>query len=175
MTSLTVLDPSDLSAVTFRSAMRWLAGGVVVITVGEPGNRSGLTASSTSSLSLDPPTLVASINRNASAWPLIQRHRYFGVNVLSNRHVAIADAFAGRGGIGGEDRYRGSQWTTLVTGAPILANAPVAFDCVLDESIDRQSHSIVIGSVRAITRSDDGDWQPLVYWQGHYGSVRASA
>jgi flavin reductase (DIM6/NTAB) family NADH-FMN oxidoreductase RutF len=42
----------------FRSAMRHLASGVSVITTGQGEHRSGLTATSVSSLSMEPPSLV---------------------------------------------------------------------------------------------------------------------
>lgn len=152
----------------FKQAMRALAGGVVVVTAGIERERSGLTATSVSSFSLDPATLIASVNRTSSTWPLIQRHGCFGVNILSERHVGLADAFAGRGGVKGEQRYAGAEWVTLVTGAPILADALAAFDCTLEESIDRNSHSIVIGKVEAVSIGEGGH-APLLYWRGNYG------
>jgi flavin reductase (DIM6/NTAB) family NADH-FMN oxidoreductase RutF len=159
------VSPSD----AFRIAMRSLAGAVSVITAGVAGERSGLTATSLSSLSIDPPTLLTCVNRNASMWPLIQRHRHFGVNILAPQHQPIADRFAGKGGIKGEQRYQGANWLELGTGAPILADAVAAFDCELEETIDRHSHSIIIGRVRAVhTGGTDG---ALVYWQGAYSGI----
>ncbi|MCW5695098.1 MAG: flavin reductase family protein [Bauldia sp.] len=155
----------------FRGAMRSLAGAVSVITAGFGDERSGLTATSVSSLSIDPPTLIACINRNASTWPLIQRHRHFGVNVLAPHHEVVADRFAGRHGVKGAARYAGADWLELVTGAPILADAVVAIDCELEEAIDRHSHSIVIGRVRAIHAGLGDADAALIYWRGAYGAV----
>ena len=76
-----------VSADDFRGAMRHLTGGVSVITAGRGRDVSGMTVTSVSSLSVDPPSLIVSINRTASSWPLIQRHGAFGVNILTADQV----------------------------------------------------------------------------------------
>ncbi|TDR85270.1 flavin reductase family protein [Enterovirga rhinocerotis] len=150
----------------FRQAMRQLAGGISVITVGEADDRTGLTATSVSSLSVDPPTLIVCVNLSSSSWPLIERYGRFGVNLLGEGHRAIADRFAGRGGETGARRYDGAFWETFVTGAPILKGALAALDCEVDEVIVRHSHAIVIGGVAAARIGEAS--APLVYWQGRY-------
>jgi flavin reductase (DIM6/NTAB) family NADH-FMN oxidoreductase RutF len=89
----------DVSAADFRGAMRHLAGGVSVITAGRGKDITGMTVTSVSSLSVEPPTLIVSINREASSWPLIKRHGSFGVNMLAADQIVIAEGFAGRGGL----------------------------------------------------------------------------
>jgi flavin reductase (DIM6/NTAB) family NADH-FMN oxidoreductase RutF len=54
----------------------------------------------------------------------------------------------------------------MVTGAPLLCDALAAFDCELEEVIERHSHAIVIGRVVAARRCGIGD--TLVYWRGDY-------
>jgi flavin reductase (DIM6/NTAB) family NADH-FMN oxidoreductase RutF len=151
----------------FRAAMRHLAGAVSVITVGQGDDRSGLTATSVLSLALTPPTVLVCVNREASSWPLLARYGHFGINVLAASQQAIADRFAGRGGSTGTERYRNADWVRLETGAPILADALVAIDCELEELIDRHSHSIVLGRVKAVRVSETSD--ALLYWRGGYG------
>ena len=62
--------PPDVSADQFRSAMRHLTGGVSVITAGRGGDITGMTVTSVSSLSIEPASLIVSINRDASSWPV---------------------------------------------------------------------------------------------------------
>src|SRR5271166_6704302 len=90
---------------TFKEAMRHLVGGVSVITAGSGEARTGLTVTSAISLSLDPPTMLICVNRNASAWPVIRRERHYCVNILDAGHQRIADQFAGRDGVKGTARY----------------------------------------------------------------------
>ena len=96
-----------LEAATFKDAMRRLVGGVCVITAGAGEERTGLTATSAVSLSVEPPTMIVCVNREASAWPVIHREGHFCVNVLGARHRAVADRFAGRGGVKGRRSLRG--------------------------------------------------------------------
>lgn len=153
----------------FKDSMRHLAGAVSVITVGVGEDRTGFTATSVSSLSIDPPSILVSVNRSSSSWPVLQRYGSFAVNVLAHDQKDIADRFAGRGGIKGAERYHGADWIELVTGTSALSDALTVLDCELDEAIDRHSHSILIGRVRAITVR--GEAQPLVYWHGAYHHI----
>ena len=118
----------------FKQAMRRLAGGVAVITVGAGADRTGFTATSVTSLSADPPRLIVSLNRATSSWPVLNDYKSFGVNLLSSGQEPIADRFAGRGGEKGAARFFGSKWKTLVTGTPLLADALAAIDCTVEES-----------------------------------------
>ncbi|SEB89455.1 NADH-FMN oxidoreductase RutF, flavin reductase (DIM6/NTAB) family [Rhizobiales bacterium GAS188] len=150
----------------FRSAMRGLAGAVSIITVGTDEDRTGLTATSVSSLSVEPPSLIVSVNRNSSSWSALKRDGSFAVNILQARHAAIAERFSGRGGLKGAARYDGASWITLATGAPILEDALAAFDCEVEEMIERHSHAIVIGKVVAVRLAEEAE--PLIYWRGGY-------
>lgn len=153
---------------SLKDAMRFVAGGVSVITAGVGDERTGLTVTSAISLSVDPPTMVVCVNRSASAMPIIELRRHFCVNVLAAHHSPVADRFAGRGGVKGAERYEGAQWRALTTGALALEGALASVDCEVEELIERHSHVIVIGSVRAIaTRAG----QPLVYSQGRYQNL----
>ena len=68
----------------FRLVMRRLAGGVCVITAGRGDDITGMTVTSLTSLSASPPRLLVSINRQASSFEPIARHRLFGVNILGS-------------------------------------------------------------------------------------------
>ena len=62
--------------------MRAVPGAVALIASKAEGQRSGLAATAWNSLCADPPMLLACVNRNASAYPLIARSRAFSVNLL---------------------------------------------------------------------------------------------
>jgi flavin reductase (DIM6/NTAB) family NADH-FMN oxidoreductase RutF len=159
----------DVSAADFRDAMRHLTGGVSVITAGRGGDITGMTVTSVSSLSVEPPTLIVSINREASSWPLIKRHGFFGVNILTADQVAIAERFTGKGGLKGAERFVGVESTTLVSGVPLLVGALAAIDCEVEDVIERHSHAVVIGRVLDIRTS--GRSAALAYWHGQYVAI----
>ena len=63
----TVTIDREVASGDFRSAMRHLAGGVSVITVGRGKDITGMMVTSVSSLSVEPPALIVSINRESSS------------------------------------------------------------------------------------------------------------
>lgn len=156
---------------SLKDAMRLGAGGVAIVTAGEGEERTGLTVTSAVSLSVDPPTIIVCVNRNASALPTIERRRHFCVNVLAVEHEYLADRFAGRGGLSGAARYAHAEWRSLATGALALQDALAAIDCEVEELIERHSHVIVIGAVRAVATRPG---EPLVYNRGQYRKLAQS-
>jgi flavin reductase (DIM6/NTAB) family NADH-FMN oxidoreductase RutF len=159
----------EVSSGEFRSAMRHLAGGVSVITVGCGRDIAGMTVTSVSSLSVDPPTLIVSINRQSSSWPLLKRHGFFGVNILTADQLDIAERFTGKDGLKGADRFAGAEWTTHVSGVPLLTGALAAIDCEAEDIVERHSHAIVIGRVLDMQLSSHTS--ALAYWQGQYVAI----
>ncbi|MGV3550633.1 flavin reductase family protein [Rhizobium sp.] len=151
-----------------KRALRTLGGGVSVITAGRGDERTGATVTSATGLSMDPPTMIVNINKSSSSWPVIQRHGHFCVNILAVGQEEIANRFAGIGGVKGTARYEGAEWTTLVSGAPVLANALSAIDCEVEEIIERHSHAIILGRALAVI---SGEGESLIYHNGGYGRV----
>ena len=164
-----LMTETPVSPADFRGAMRHLTGGVSVITAGRGRDVTGMTVTSVTSLSVEPPTLLVSINRDASSFPLIRRHGAFGVNILNADQLEIAERFSGKGGLKGADRFAGSQWVTSVSGVPLLVGALSAFDCEVEEIVERHSHGIVIGRIRDIRSSRRS--AALAYWHGQYLAV----
>ena len=159
----------DASSSAFRNAMRHLTGGVSVVTTGRGAEVTGMTVTSVTSLSVDPPTLIVSISRDASSFPLLKRRGVFGVNILTADQIEIAERFAGKGGIKGVDRFAGADWFTAVTGVPLLVGALSALDCEVEEIIERHSHGIVVG--RALNITNSSREAALAYWHGRYVAI----
>ena len=118
---------------------------------------------------MDPPKLVVSINRDASSWPLLKRHGFFGVNLLTADQLDVAERFAGKDGLKGADRFAGARWTTRVSGVPLLVGALSAIDCEAEDIIERHSHALVIGRVLDVQTS--ARTAALAYWQGRYVAI----
>ena len=159
----------EVTASDFRNAMRQLTGGVSIITAGKGRDISGMTVTSVSSLAVDPPSLIVSLNRESSSWPLVKRYGVFGVNILTSDQIDIADRFTGKGGLKGADRFGGARWTTRASGVPLLADALAAIDCGVEDVIERHSHAIVIGRVLDVAVSTRT--AALAYWQGRYVAI----
>jgi flavin reductase (DIM6/NTAB) family NADH-FMN oxidoreductase RutF len=158
-----------VSSDDFRGAMRHLTGGVSVITAGRGSDISGMTVTSVSSLSVEPPSLIVSVNRTASSWPFLTRYGHFGVNILTADQIDIAERFTGKGGLNGAARFAGAEWTTRASGVPLLVGALAAIDCEVEDIVERHSHAIVIGRVRDLQLS--ARTAALAYWQGRYVAI----
>ncbi|MBB4189089.1 flavin reductase (DIM6/NTAB) family NADH-FMN oxidoreductase RutF [Sinorhizobium terangae] len=148
-----------------KCALRRMSGGVSIITAGEGEERTGATVTSATALSIEPPCMLVSLNRSSSTWPAVARAGHFCVNILGHTHEMLANQFAGRGGLRGAERYRGAEWTQLISGAPVLHDAAAAIDCEVEEAIERHSHVIVLGRVVGICIGNGGS---LVYRDGRY-------
>jgi len=159
----------DVSSDDFRGAMRHLVGGVNVITAGRGKEITGMTVTSVSSLSVDPPTVIVSINRDSSSWPLIKRLGFFGANILTADQLDVAERLTGKSGLKGADRFSGAQWFTRASGVPLLAGALAAIDCEVEDVVERHSHAIVVGRVLDIQTSTRT--AALAYWQGQYVAI----
>ena len=166
-----VVRNADAVGGQFRSVMRRLAGGVSIITAGRDGDITGMTVTSLTSLSADPPRLLVNIHRRASSFSLIQRDGRFAVNILGSNQREIADRFS-NGRLKGKQRFENIAWSAGQSGMPLLGQALAAVECEVDEIIERFSHGIVIGRLLSITLSDR--LSSLVYWNGQYVEIKRS-
>ncbi len=158
-----------VSQAEFRGAMRQLTGGVSVITAGRGRDISGMTVTSVSSLAVDPATLIVSVNRGASSWPLLNRYGFFGVNILNSDQIDIAERFSGKNGLKGAERFAGAEWTARASGVPLLSGALAAIDCEVEEIVERHSHAILIGRVLDLQVSTRT--AALAYRHGQYVAI----
>jgi flavin reductase (DIM6/NTAB) family NADH-FMN oxidoreductase RutF len=147
----------------FRRAMRELASGVTIIAAGEGERRNGCTATSVCSLSLDPPTLLACLDRGSATLATLRACGVFAISVLAADQAGLAERFAGRGGVRGASRFAAGNWTRLATGAPLLQGAAAHVDCFVEETIERHTHAIVIGRVAMAVASSA---RALAHWRG---------
>jgi len=156
-----------VDAKDFKNAMRQCAGAVALVTVGaEHGKRTGLTVTSACSLSDNPPSLIVCVNRNASAHARMREEGAFAINFLHEDHALLALTFSGQKGVNGDDRFASGQWTRGATGAPLLADAVAAFDCVLAQEFETTTHSIFVGEVRGVSHAAGA--APLVYLRSRF-------
>lgn len=163
------LETSPLVA-DFKQAMRLVGAQVCIVAAGRDDNLTGMTLTSLVSLSLSPPAVTLAVAKSASIHPVLAETRRFGVSGLTCAHAPLADRFAGRDGSKGAERFSMGDWTALESGAPLLADAAFALDCVVDSMVDWRTHSIVVGRVLAI---DVRGGESLMYREGGYCAAQA--
>jgi flavin reductase (DIM6/NTAB) family NADH-FMN oxidoreductase RutF len=153
----------------FVDAMAALANGVSIVTTNGAGGKFGLTVSAITSVSAEPPILLACLNRKNIAVSAINRNHRFAVNILNVQSQQIAQAFAGRALDGKHYDFEQLGWTEgQALGLPILEFATASFECELESFHDAGTHRIFIGRVISALR---GDAEPMVYSNRSYGRM----
>lgn len=158
-----------LDEAQFREAMSRVAAAVHIVTTGGPAGLGGITATSVASITVEPPMMLFCINKSSPSAVRVIENGVFCVNTLASSHEPLANIFAGRTGHRLDDRFSWAEWTKLVTGAPVLRSAAVAFDCHLAEVKEVTTHFIMIGSVVAVDYSRQGC--NLTYAHRRYGTI----
>ncbi len=146
----------------FRDAMRHVAATVYAVTTRHEGKPFGIVATAVSSLSFDPPSLLACINRNASLHAPLLASGHFAVNVLGQANREVADQFTDPSQT---DRFAKGQWED-VAGMPVLANAQSSFVCRLADVHDFGTHSVIFGELLVAHHRNNA--LPLTYFDRRY-------
>ena len=135
----------------FRQAMRVLASGIAVIATHDAEHRPiGMTATSLTSFSADPPSILFCAARTGMLAGNLQPGQAVGINILAGDQAEIANTFAGLTGLRGAHRFSTGSWIRGSLDVPILLGARCAIECSIDEIIDRHTHRIVLCLVHKI-------------------------
>ncbi|GGO78478.1 flavin reductase [Nonomuraea cavernae] len=132
---------------TFRAVLAQWPSGVVIVTTGAGDGWHGMTASSFSSVSLDPPMVLICLARDTRTHRLVSEHGAFAVSILGRDQAAIGRRFAGRGEAA--DRFAGARWEPGPTGSPVLADSIGWLDCRVEHAYPGGDHTIFVGEVLA--------------------------
>ncbi|MGH1564984.1 flavin reductase [Mumia sp. DW29H23] len=133
---------------TFRDVLAQWPSGVTVVTTVVDGVRHGMTASSFSSVSLDPPLVSICLDRRLYSHGLLAESGIFGISVLAKDQAEVARRFAGMSG-DVADRFDGESWSTAATGVPLLDSALGWLDCRIVHAYPGGDHTIFVGEVLA--------------------------
>ncbi|MFC8917545.1 flavin reductase family protein [Streptomyces sp. NPDC047821] len=156
------VDPAE-----FRRVLGHFASGVTVVAAHDGEGPTGFACQSFASLSLDPPLVAFMVGRTSSTWPRIARAGAFCVNVLGADQADLCRGFAVSGATGA-DKFAGVAYEAApATGSPRLVGVPAWVDCAVHAVHTGGDHLIVVGRVRALGASDDGE--PLLFHRGRFG------
>ncbi len=148
----------------FRAAMSQMASGVTIITMSSNGADHGFTASSFTSLSLDPMLVLVCVVRGQRSHVLLEQAGHYAVNILRSSQRELGQRFAGALLL---DRFTGIEVARAATGAPILADSLAWLDCRVRDVLPGGDHSIFVGEVLAAHAPGGGD--ALVYHNRRWG------
>lgn len=158
-----------VSSDDFRRALGAWASGVNIVTTRHGDERRGITASAFSSVSAEPPIVLVCLNTATGTCKAVEEAGWFAVNMLGEVDQALAEIFAGRTGLQGDDRFAHGQWETGTTGrVPVLATALAALECRVDRIEHIGTHAVAFGRVEAARHAAQ---RPLVYHGGRFQSL----
>ena len=157
----------DIDSRELRNALGRFATGVCLITtVTEEGDALALTANSFSSVSLDPPLVLWSLQNNSDVYAAFSRPRFYAINVLAQEQLEHSNQYAKKG----EHLIDPAHYRPGRHGAPIIHDALVSFECELDATHEGGDHLIIVGRVHDMISRPDGD--PLLFYCGAYRELR---
>jgi flavin reductase (DIM6/NTAB) family NADH-FMN oxidoreductase RutF len=154
------LDPEN-----FRNACALFATGIAVATVlAEDGTPHGLTVSSFTSVSMQPPLILICIDYGCTFLSHFRASTHFGVNVLTESQRDLSIIFAEKP----EGRFEGVDWYASEGGVPLLRDCLATLECRVSSIIEAGDHAIFIGEVIG---AELRGGQPLVYFNRAYRAL----
>ena len=157
-------DPSQ-----FRHTMRLWATGVTIVTARHNDEFRGLTVSSFTSVTLEPPLILVCVQKTSDTGQLILDSEHFAVSMLGEGQEELSNRFAGYTRLAeGETRFDGIELAFAESGSPIIKEAMAWIDCKLHSVLDSTTHHIFMGEVIAASGQHDEDPLPLLYYNREY-------
>jgi len=146
-----------------RDALGQFATGVAVVTVKTAGGETvGLTVNSFTSVSLDPPLVLWSLDRQSDRFDAFMSADHFAVNVLGDECLSLSQRLSRKG-------ERSLADEPFVDGAfdQALINRAIAhFECRIEARHPGGDHVIFVGRVLSFNHTNTG--RPLLYYRGRY-------
>lgn len=162
--SAPAIDPKQ-----FRQALGAFTTGVTIVTThGPDGQDYGLTANSFNSVSVDPPMVLWSLNKNASSKPAFTEAGHFAVHVLATDQEPVSNRFAKSG----TEKFAGLEVERGPGNVPLLDGCSARFQCRTCYQYEGGDHIIFVGEVLAFDRFDKA---PLVFHSGGYRRLQQDA
>ena len=142
----------------FLEILRTLSQTVFILSANNDQERHAMTVSSVASLSLNPPSIMVGVNKEASINGVLEKNSNFCLNLLNKSQQKIADTCSGT------EEGENDLW---VSSNPVyLSDAQSNIFCKVIDIIPYSSHSIVVGEVEELKHS--GKIEPLIYQDGKY-------
>jgi flavin reductase (DIM6/NTAB) family NADH-FMN oxidoreductase RutF len=146
----------------FRCACGRFATGVTIATaLDEKGGPHGLTVSSFTSVSLEPPMALICLGHAVTVIDIFRAAGHFGINVLADNQQGLSERFARKG----EDRFNGLEWQPGKTGVPLIPGALAHMEFGVVQRVPSGDHDIFIGEM---LHADAFDGEALIYFASQY-------
>jgi len=156
-----------LDPMLFRQVLGRFATGVTVVTTCHDGINHGMTANAFSSVSLDPPLVLVSVDKKANMHDMLMTGEAFCINILAEQHADWSSWWAGKAPKDG-DQFVDIPYSTRSTGSPVLGECLAYIDCKVWARYDAGDHTLFLGEVQEAALSDDPGLKPLLFFSSKY-------
>ncbi len=157
--------PATFTSDDFRRACGRFATGVAIASVMDAaGTPHGLTVSSFTSVSLEPPLVLICLGHAVTMIETFRAATHFAINVLSEQQQYLSERFARKG----HDRFTGVPWHRGQSGAPLIEGVLAAIECEVHQRFLSGDHDILVGRV---LRAEVTEGLPLLHFSGRYGRL----
>ncbi len=158
-----------IDASLYRRTCSLFATGITVITtVDENAHPHGMTVNSFSSVSLDPPLVLVSIDLKNAILGHFMTSAWFAVNILGEHQEDLSRRFS----TAAENRFNGVDWQPGVSRVPLLAGVLAQMECAVIRTFEAGDHALLIGEVRSAAYRAG---KPLVYFNSSYQNISERA
>jgi flavin reductase (DIM6/NTAB) family NADH-FMN oxidoreductase RutF len=158
---------SKVSSTEFKLALSQFASGVAIVTtIDAAGKQRGLTVSSFSSVSLEPPLVQWSLSTSCNAHAVFIAASHFAVSILAEDQAELSTHFSRAVG----DRFLGVDFERGLHGLPLITGALAWLVCRSDKTCSGGDHSIFLGCVESCRVFDR---KPLLHWRSRYSAISA--
>jgi flavin reductase (DIM6/NTAB) family NADH-FMN oxidoreductase RutF len=144
-----------------RTCAKFPTGVTVVTVLDADGNPHGMTASSFTSVSLDPPLVLVCVDHRAKVLEHLRGTEHLAINVLSEGQHELSAHFARRG----QNRFEGVDWYAGHEGVPLIPEVLASLECRMHRLVDAGDHAILIAEVLGVSHREG---RPLVYYGSEY-------
>ncbi|OLO13262.1 flavin oxidoreductase [Chromohalobacter japonicus] len=148
-----------------RRTMGRFITGVAIITTRDGDELYGMTINSLTSISLEPPILMVSLNFGARTTEALVSSSEFAISILGAKQEAVARKFAARGGA----RFEAGEFEYTINGLPVIKDALSQAECNVVNQYDIGDHQVFFGQVASCK---DRDGLGLAFSGGKFGSFR---
>ena len=146
----------------FRSVLGRFATSVAVLSArGANGKDLGMTISAFSSVSLQPPLVLACVDKAATVYQTLFETDDIGISLLSESQEECSRRFAEKDA----ERFDEREIQRGHKGVALLRDAHAHLECHIVARHDAGDHTIFVASVE---RAAAFDGRPLLYYRGGY-------
>ena len=142
----------------FKKTLSMFSTGITIVTaIDNLGSPIGMTVNSFSSVSLNPPLILWSIDKKQPSYNFFKNSNGYVVNILSKNQLDLCNIFSSKS----KSKFKNINWQRSNNGFPLIDNCLAWFDCIKWNDYPGGDHQILVGEV---TDFNFCNLEPLTYW-----------